>query len=136
VFDELCKRVISFHFICLKGTHSAVRFICHLSASDATTRSCQRLMRPLDHAHGRNILYLSSRFKLDLSVFKDHDNRSDVLRMFNNYYLNCLSALDKCNTSVLYELLMLRDNVVTFDGDANFLDAGDIDSLTACLSTE
>jgi hypothetical protein len=31
---------------------------------------------------------------------------------------------------------MLRDNVITFGGDANFLDKGDIDSLIACLSTE
>jgi hypothetical protein len=56
--------------------------------------------------------------------------------MFKNYCLNCLSALDECNSSVLYNLLMLRDNVITLDGDANFLEKGDTDSLIACLSTE
>ena len=126
VFDELCKRVMNFHFTCLKSTNSVVRFICHHSVSDAPARS----------PHGRNLLYLSSRYKLDLSAFKNPDNRSDILGMFNNYCLNCLSALDECNISILYELLMLRDNVKTFDGDANFLDKGDINLLIACLSTE
>ena len=31
---------------------------------------------------------------------------------------------------------MLRDNVISFDGDANFLDKDDVDSLIVCLSTE
>jgi hypothetical protein len=119
VFNELCKHVMNFQFTCLKSTNSAVRFMCHHSVSDAPARS----------PHGRNLLYLSSRYK-------NADNRSDVLRMFKNYCLNCLSALDECNVSVIHELVMLRDNVTTFDGDANFLTKGDIDSLIACFSTE
>jgi hypothetical protein len=46
VFDELCKRVMNFHFTCLKSTNSAVRFMCHLSVSDVPARSL----------HGRNLL--------------------------------------------------------------------------------
>ena len=126
VFDELCKRVMNFHFTCLKSTNSAVRFICHHSMFDAPARS----------PHGRNLLYLSSRYKLDLCAFKNPDNRSDILNTFNIYCLNSLSGFDECRLSVLYELLMLRDNVITFDGDANFLDKDDVDSLIVCLSTE
>ena len=91
---------------------------------------------PARSPHGRNLLYLSSRYKLDLCAFKNPDNRSDILNTFNIYCLNCLSGFDECRLSVLYELLMLRDNVITFDGDANFLDKDDVDSLIVCLSTE
>jgi hypothetical protein len=31
---------------------------------------------------------------------------------------------------------MLRDNAKTFEGDANFLDKGDIASLVVCLSSD
>ena len=91
---------------------------------------------PARSPHGRNLLYLSSRYKLDLCAFKNLDNKSDILNTFNIYCLNSLSGLDECRLSVLYELLMLRDNVITFDGDANFLDKDDVDSLIVCLSTE
>jgi hypothetical protein len=91
VFDELCKRAINFHFTYLKSTNSAVKFICHHSVSDAPTRS----------PHGRNLLYFISRYKLYQSAFNNPDNRSDVLRMFINYCLYCISALNECNISVL-----------------------------------
>ena len=68
--------------------------------------------------------------------FQSLDNIIDILNTFNNYCLNCLSGFYGGRISVLYELLMIRAIVITFDGDANFLDKDDVDSLIACLSTD
>jgi hypothetical protein len=126
LYDEICCRVLRFHFGCLKSSNPIVSFVCRHALT------CARALSP----HGRNIIVLCNRYNIPYSLIVNNNCSAEVFRKFNDFQFNVYSESELCRLSVLYELLMLKNNIYEFSPCHQMLDQNDIDFCINDLCTD
>ena len=122
LFEELCSRLINFHYSCLASKNTLVAYLARNSLSDGGAQ----------FSHGNNIRFLCRKYSFDYSRMSDCNSRLDVLASIRfNCYVQPEPVLD---FNVLLELLMVRDNVMTLQpGDCFTVD--EVQDLINALCT-
>lgn len=70
IFDELCKRVVKFHYECLNSPNKLVNTLCKYTVSDGTPLS----------PHGRNLLFICNHYNIV-------DNLGLLVQSLNEFFL-------------------------------------------------
>ena len=111
LYDELCCRVLKFHFNCLHSPNHIVSAMCRYALT------CGRALSP----HGRNIIVLCNRYHIRYWMLFDRDNMAMIQRKINVYGSNSLPERYICRLPVIYELLMIKFRLVNFTPDSGFM---------------
>ena len=72
LFEELCRRIINFHFSCVKSSNMIISSLCRYLTSDDCALS----------PHGRNIRFLCEKYDLSLCSFGYLESYDAVLARF------------------------------------------------------
>ena len=123
LFEELCSRVINFHFRCLDSPNALVRFFTKYCISNTGAES----------PHGGNIRLICTKYNLPYISLFDSVNRCSLLSLLSTVTLES-QACDSTGLNVLMELLMIRDNIVCLT-PTGCLARSDIDEMVTDLCT-
>jgi hypothetical protein len=115
LFDELCRRVLISHFVCLKSKNKVISATCRHSLVDECFSS----------PHRRNLLFVCRRYDVDFHLFHSVDGRYSVLRSFNSFCNDRFSETVNPQFMTLMELLFIRDHAFEFSSP-DFLSDADI----------
>lgn len=113
LLDELCRRVLNFHFVCLKSNNRIVSTMCRHSTVDDFSSS----------PHGRNLLFVCHRYGIDFHLLQSVDDRCSVIRSINSFCNDWLSKTVNPQFMTLLELLFIRDNALEFSSPSFLSDA-------------
>jgi hypothetical protein len=120
LFDELCHRTLKFIMFILSNhnCNNSVNFIVRTSLFFC------RSLSPL----GRNFVYISQRYNFSPDLISNPNNCSTVMSYFTNF---CTTQFEKVCTPflLLVETLMLRNNLLNFDGAYESLSIAQMDDI-------
>ena len=103
VFDDICKRAMKFIWSCFNSSSLLVRFVVNYGINFA------RMNSPI----GRNALFCSLRYKVSMeSVCITRFSP----KIFSDFFASRLSYDTVAKARSAYELIMLRENVLTVPG--------------------
>lgn len=106
MFDELCVRIVNFHFTCLSSRNRTVSELTRLTMADEGAQS----------HHGRNLRFISSIYNLKYNWLCQTDGRNETLAQIRRHGLDRHSNFDVTSFSVLLELIMVRDGILDLAG--------------------
>jgi Reverse transcriptase (RNA-dependent DNA polymerase) len=120
MFDELCRRTVSFIFSCMFSCNSIVRQVTQYALLSG------RALSPV----GRNILFLCDRYGLKTDDFLTQTGLGSGLAAVDRFCLSQINnAVSEVHLNLLLELLMLRDKVFSLSSSIERLDRSDIDYM-------
>jgi len=125
LFEELCCRTLNFHFSCL-NSHNNV--ICNLARYTVAEDWAQS-------PHGRNLRFLCMEFNLPYSNVCNLNNNSKTVSMLTETYYRQCCDLDICRISFIFELIMLRNNMIDFVPTAGLLNKDELSDIINELCT-
>ena len=104
IYDELCRRVVNFHFACLNSDNNIIRCLCrYLVISDSA-----------QSPHGCNIRHISEKFSLSFHCFSEPNSCRHARSLLVEHCYEQYTHVDVDQLSVLREMLMIRNQVADF----------------------
>jgi hypothetical protein len=124
LLNELCMRLIKFHFNCLNSKNDIVKFVCSNSTAEL------RALPP----HGHNLLHTSNEFGFAFCTFGRLDGMSSIMHTVQVRSNRVVEA--NSNLGLLCELISLRDNLSVFQPSYASFSKAEIEMLIDYLCTK
>ena len=127
LIDELCRRVIKFHAKCMNSDNAVIKHVCLNALSESRALS----------KHGCNLLHICDSYGFRFSSFEQRDDYhySNILCKFSEVCKKRMVAIDGRKLDFLHELIMLRDNIYSFQPHYAALSKSDIQFIIEYVCT-
>ena len=125
LYDELCRRVVNFHFACLNSDNNIIRRLCRYLVSSDSAQS----------PHGCNIRHISEKFSLPFRCFSEPNSCRHARSLIVENCYEQYTHVDVDQFSVLYELLMIRNQVADIYPSPGFFNDVEVNEMICFLCT-